>query len=107
MTEQEEKSYKTDMENRKIIMINSIMIAIGKNDDIKNIIKTAESVKQLYMKSYDKYIGKYIDICGKAYSYGDYWFNDAGFQYKWKNHKKQIQLECITWNQVRKLLIDL
>jgi hypothetical protein len=43
-------------------------------------------------------------LTDEKYKASDFWFNDAGFQFKWRNFEGNIQLECITWNEVYRMI---
>ncbi len=93
--------YEQDKVKREEIIKNSLLIAIKNNKE--NINKN--NVKEFFSKNYDKYIS--IHINNDVYSYGGYWFNDAGFQFEWRNHTNNIVLECLTWNEVYKRITSL
>lgn len=99
--EKEERNYLMDKIKRKSIIEEVLFIAFGDNIIPLNKIN---NVKEFYICHYEKYLGKYIDICSEPYSYGDFCFNDVGFQFKWKNHNRIIQLECISWDEVKRQL---
>lgn len=99
--EKEERDFLMDKIKRKSIIEEVLYIAF-EDDTIP--LNEINNVKKFYIEHYGKYIGKYIDICSEPYSYGDFHFNDAGFQFKWKSHNHIIQLECISWDEVKRRL---
>lgn len=99
--EKEERDFLMDKIKRKSIIEEVLCIAF--NDDTIPL-NEINNVKEFYIEHYGKYIGKYIDICSEPYSYGDFCFNDVGFQFKWKNHNRIIQLEYISWAEVKRQL---
>lgn len=99
--EKEERNFLMDKIKRKSIVEEALYIVFG--DDIIPL-NEINNVKEFYIEHYEKYLGKCIGICSEPYSYGDFCFNDAGFQFKWKNHNRIIQLECIPWNEVKRQL---
>lgn len=59
-----------------------------------------EDVKAQYQRSFDKYSGIYLDVNIVQYQFGSFWFNEAGFQFLWRDHRGYIRPECLTWKEV-------
>lgn len=106
MTNQEiENHIKNDQLKRNDILKEALLIVFDNNViNINNSIKNMSIVqlKQYYIDNFYKYNGNMLTQ--EKYKPSDFWFNDAGFQFKWRNFEGEIQLECITWNQVKSLL---
>ena len=99
--ENDEYNYLMDKIKRKSIIEEVLYMAFINNNTQLNTIKC---IKGYYQRNFDKYLRMQIDISSKPFTYGDFWFNDTGFQFKWKNCCGAIQLECISWNEVKRLL---
>lgn len=67
-------------------------VSTNKND--------TEDVKAQYQKSFNKYSGTYLDVSIVPYQFGNFWFNEAGFQFLWRDHRGHICPECLTWKEV-------
>jgi len=97
--EKEEHNATMDKMKRENIIEEALLIAFS-GDSI--ILEEINNIKEFYKENYKKYLSRYVDITSAPYSFGDFWFNDAGFQFNWKNHCCNIQLECIPWNEVKR-----
>lgn len=105
MTEQElieKRNYETDKIKREELVKKAINIPFMNNPNLNKPL-SANDTKELYKEHLSEY-GRYCVIPFEKYVMAKFWFNDAGFQFQWRNHKMHIQLECITWNEIFKRL---
>ena len=105
MTEQElleKKNYEIDRNIRENLIKQALNIPFENNS---NLIKpsSVNATMEFYKEHFSEY-GRYCVLPSKKYVMAEFWFNDAGFQFKWRNHKMIIQLECLTWSEVYKRL---
>lgn len=100
MTEKGENNYIKDCQKREGIIGEVLRFAFTDKQTQCNF----ENIKEFYFKNFTVYLNlrKYINICSAPYSYGDFWFIDAGFQFIWKNHCGIIKPECLTWPEVKR-----
>lgn len=103
MTDKEKENYNITMDKttREDIIKQVLGVAFGRNPIT---LEGINDIKVFYQNNYKRYlsVGRSICASAKPYQYGDFWLNDAGFQFMWKNHSGHIQLECIAWNEVKK-----
>lgn len=73
-------------------------------EEICTALETVETIKRFYHRCFHQYIEqcKFLSKCSPPYSVGDFHVNDAGFQFKWKDHTRIFRLECLNWGEVRK-----
>jgi hypothetical protein len=64
------------------------------------IIKSAESAKKFYQSQFKKYLDLNAYLSREKFKACDFWFNDAGLQYKWRDSDSVIVLECLNWAEV-------
>lgn len=107
----EQQNYQRDNEMREKIISQSLLICF-KNVPQEKIVKVLKNKKDLqihYSANYNEYLnqGFACNITTEIYSYGNFWFNDAGFQFQWKNHKRDIVNECLSWDKVQKRMNEL
>lgn len=90
---------------RETIIRECLLIAWASStlEDISSALKTAEMTKRFYHACFTHYLDRcmYLSICSPPHSAGDFHINDAGFQFKWKDHTMIFRLECLGWNEVR------
>lgn len=103
-TEERDKCYKYDREKRNEILINALMIELVSKENIR-FCNSANNTKLFFQNRFNSYLGNMLTE--EKYKPSDFWFNDAGFQFKWRNFEEKIQLECITWDEVTRLLKQL
>lgn len=99
MTEKEKKEeeakFALDKLMRERIITHVLQIAHVSTDtnDIENI-------KLQYQRNFEKYVGTYLDVSIVPYQFGNFWFNESGFQFLWRDHRGHICPECLTWKEV-------
>jgi len=100
--QEQERIYQYDCEQREIIANDIVTLALENIDSeqIKTITKSGESAKRFYQSQFDKYLNLKSYLTREIYTPCDFWFNDAGFQYKWRKSDRIIVLECFSWNEV-------
>lgn len=100
-TEERDQCFQYDREKRKDIVRNVLMIGLEVIDN-KGLCLTEQETQKFYQSKYNNYLGNIVT--DEKYKPSDFWFNDAGFQFKWRNFESNIQLECLSWNEVTKLV---
>lgn len=103
-TEERDNFIKLDKIKREKIIKSSISKVFENNINI-NSINNVKETRQYFQNNFEKYIGNMLTQ--EKYKPSDFWFNDAGFQFKWRNFESTIQLECLTWNEVYKIVKEL
>ena len=102
MNNQERDEFiKHDKEKRKEIIKNVVLLGLTN----KELCCNPEKTQKHYIENYHKYSGNMLTQ--EKYKASDFWFNDAGLQFKWRNFENIIQIECISWNNVLKLIKQL
>jgi hypothetical protein len=88
-----------DSQQRELIAEYAISIAITALDSrqLQAVIKSAKSAQEFYQSQFQKYLDLKSHLTKEKHKACDFWFNDAGFQYKWRNSKSIIVLECLGW----------
>lgn len=101
MTEKEKKEeeakFALDKLMREKIICHVLQIAHVPHD-----INNVEDIKTFYQRNFDRYSGVYVDISIVPYQYGNFWFNEAGFQFLWRDHRGYICAECLSWKEVKR-----
>lgn len=99
MTEKEKKEegakFAIDKLMRERIITHVLQIAHVSTDT-----NDIEDIKSQYQSKFDKYSGTYLDVNIIPYQFGNFWFNEAGFQFSWRDHRGYICPECLTWKEV-------
>jgi len=101
LLDKEEALYKQDMENREELIKKSLLIGTDSLSrvELDQIVQSGVmGISKLYKSQIIKYNGNMLT--SEIYKAADFHFNDAGFQFKWRNHRGIIQLECLTWKEV-------
>jgi len=95
-----------DCQQREIIAKYVISLAIEGLDSHhrQSIIKSSESTQRFYQSQFNKYLDLKSHLTREKYKPCDFWFNDAGLQYKWRNSASIIVLECLDWKEVKRMV---
>lgn len=97
--EERDKLYQYDKEKRRVIIKRAIMMGLNTSKDKLSFANTEET-KKFFQDRYNEYSGNMLTQ--EEYKPADFWFNDAGFHFKWRNFESNIQLESLPWNEVIK-----
>ena len=95
--EEEAKKFAMDKSMREKIIRHVLQIAHVPHD-----INNVEDIKTFYQRNFDRYGGTYLDATIVPYQYGNFWFNEVGFQFSWRDHRGYICTECLTWQDVKR-----
>lgn len=91
-----------DQIKRKTLIDNALRIPFVGNGDIR-IPQNVEEVQKFYQSHFTDY-REWCVLPWESYKAAEFWFNNAGFQFKWKNGDMIIILECLSWPKVLKEL---
>ncbi len=98
-SEERDTLYKYEKEKREVVIKRSLMMGLVSFENKINCIN-ANMTKHFFQDKYENYLGNMLTQ--EKYKPSDFWFNDAGFQFKWRNFEGNIQLECLSWADVTK-----
>lgn len=94
----EQKNYESDRIKREELIESAINLPFEKYHELQKP-KSINDTKKIYNKHFKDY-EKYCVLPYEKYIMSEFWFNEAGFHFKWRNHKMCIQLECLSWKEV-------
>lgn len=99
---QEELNYQIDKQKREELINEAINLPFKNNVNLRK--PHINEIIEFYQSHLADY-GKFCTLPYEKYVMACFWFNDAGFQFQWRNHKFNIKLECLAWKEVYKRLI--
>lgn len=101
MTDQEkieQEKYEIDKIKREELIESAINLPFEKCHELQKP-NSINDTKNFYNNHFKDY-GKYCVLPYEIYIMSEFWFNEAGFHFKWRNHKMYIQSECLSWKEV-------
>ncbi|MCQ4924870.1 hypothetical protein NE686_17340 [Tissierella carlieri] len=101
MLNRERDNYiKHDILKRAEIISSALTIGL-KNKSNLNLFENVIETQRFFQENYYEYTGNMLTL--EKYRPSDFWLNDAGFQFKWRDPEYKIKLECLSWEKVKEL----